>query len=114
MRAAAAAGDWPSLGAHLAASAAAGPLWEEVFWRGFFLASLAKVLPPPAAAAASSLGFAALHLAPANFAPLLALSFACDALYLRTHNLLCPLLLHGLWNATQLLAIAFLGKHEFV
>lgn len=89
-----------------------GPL--QVFWRGFFLASLAKVLPPRACVAASSLPFAALHLSPYNFAPLLALSATADALYLRTHNLLPPLLLHCAWNSGQLLAVAFLGKQEFV
>ncbi len=85
-----------------------------MFWRGFFLASLTKVLPLPACVLFSSLNFAALHLSPFNFAPLLLLSAACDALYLRTHNLLPPLALHCLWNAGQLLAVAFLGKQEFV
>jgi membrane protease YdiL (CAAX protease family) len=60
------------------------------------------------------MNFAALHLSPRSFPSLLLLSGAADALYLRTHNLLPPLLLHCLWNASQLLAIAFLGKQEFV
>jgi hypothetical protein len=34
VQAAAAAGDWGALGAHLAASAVVGPLWEEVRPRG--------------------------------------------------------------------------------
>ncbi|KAI8476850.1 MAG: hypothetical protein J3K34DRAFT_399633 [Monoraphidium minutum] len=114
VHAAAAAGDWRALGAHLLASGVVGPIWEEVFWRGFFLASLTKVLPLPACAAASALGFAALHQSPANFVPLLLLGGSCDALYLRTHNLLPPLLLHCLWNSSQLLAVALLGKPEFV
>lgn len=86
----------------------------QVFWRGFFLASLTKVLPLPACVALSSLNFAALHLSPANFLPLLVLSAACDCLYLRTHNLMPPLLLHCAWNSSQVLAIALLGKAEFV
>lgn len=89
-------------------------LHRQVFWRGFFLASLTKVLPFPACIAASSFNFAALHLSPHNFLPLLLLSAACDALYLRTHNLLLPMMLHCLWNTGQLLAIAFLGKLDFV
>jgi membrane protease YdiL (CAAX protease family) len=92
----------------------AAPHPKKVFWRGFFLASLTKVLPPPAAAAASSLNFAALHLSPAAGPSLLLLSGCCDALYLRSHNLAAPLLLHGAWNAAQVLGVAFLGKQEFV
>jgi len=114
VQSAAAAGDWSSLSQHVAASGLVGPIWEEVFWRGFFLTSLTKVLPLPLCVAASSLNFAALHLSPYNFLSLLLLSATCDALYLRTHNLMPPLLLHCLWNSGQLLAIAFLGKTEFV
>jgi membrane protease YdiL (CAAX protease family) len=53
-------------------------------------------------------------MAPGAAAPLALLGAACDALYLRTHNLMPPLLLHCAWNAAQLLAIAFAGKQEFV
>ena len=72
------------------------------------------MLPPRACVAASSLGFAALHLSPSHFAPLLLLGAAADGLYLRSHNLAAPLLLHCFWNGGQLLAVALLGKAEFV
>lgn len=120
VRAAAEAGDWPSVGAHAAASALLAPIWEEVFWRGFFLASLARVLAPtgrPAAAVAvSAAGFGALHLAGAGAAPSLALLGACcDLLYLRSGgNLAAPLLFHGLWNAGQVAAVALGVKDGFL
>ena len=85
-----------------------------MFWRGFFLASLTKVLPPRACVAASAANFAALHLSPPNFAPLLLLGATCDALYLRSASLVPPLLLHCLWNSGQLLGVALLGKRDFV
>lgn len=86
-----------------------------MFFRGFFLAALTKVLPLPACVAVSALTFAALHLSPPNFAPLLVLGAACDLLFLRSGgNLAAPLLLHGAWNTSQVLAIALLHKEAFV
>eukprot|EP00882_Tetradesmus_deserticola_P028276 GHRQ01031494.1.p1 GENE.GHRQ01031494.1~~GHRQ01031494.1.p1 ORF type:complete len:143 (+),score=68.97 GHRQ01031494.1:83-511(+) len=109
------AGDWGSVGLHCIASGLLGPAWEEVFWRGFFLTALTKVLPLPACVAFSSLNFAVLHLSPHNLLPLLVLSSCCDCLYLRSGgNLLAPLLLHGLWNVSQVLQIALLHKETFV
>ncbi|KAJ9532982.1 hypothetical protein QJQ45_018078 [Haematococcus lacustris] len=101
------------LALHALASGLLGPLWEEVFWRGFFLTSLTKVLPLPACVAASSLGFAALHLTPSNALPLLLLAPAGDLLYLRSRSLGPSLMLHAAWNLGQLLAVA-LGKEAFV
>eukprot|EP00878_Enallax_costatus_P036068 GHUV01040361.1.p1 GENE.GHUV01040361.1~~GHUV01040361.1.p1 ORF type:complete len:133 (+),score=20.15 GHUV01040361.1:221-619(+) len=107
--------DWSSLGLHCLASGVLGPIWEEVFWRGFFLTALTKVLPLPGCVALSSLNFAVLHLSPHNFLPLLVLSACCDCLYLRSGgNLLAPVLLHGLWNCSQVLQIALLHKEFFV
>lgn len=86
----------------------------QMFWRGFFLASMTRVLPLPACVAVSSGVFAALHYAPGNLLPVFALSALCDLLYLRTSTLAAPLLLHSAWNAYQLIGIAFLGKDTFV
>jgi membrane protease YdiL (CAAX protease family) len=86
-----------------------------VFWRGFIITAMTKVLPLPLCVAFSSFGFAALHLSPSNFLPLLLLGAAADVVYLRSGaNLLAPYLLHALWNTSQVLAIALLGKDSFV
>lgn len=99
---------------HGTLSAACCPM-PQVFWRGFFLTALTKVLPIPACIGLSALNFAALHLSPVNFLPLLVLGATCDCLYLRSGgNLLAPLLLHGLWNTSQVLQIALLQKDTFV
>lgn len=93
------------------------PCWlaMQVFWRGFFLTALTKVLPVPACIGLSALNFATLHLSPHNFLPLLVLGATCDCLYLRSGgNLLPPLLLHGLWNTAQVLQIALWQKDTFV
>ncbi|KAG2496411.1 hypothetical protein HYH03_005637 [Edaphochlamys debaryana] len=107
-------GQGGALALHAAASVLVGPLWEETFWRGFFLASLTRVLPLPACVAASSLGFAALHAGPGCLLPIALLSAACDCLYLRTASLAAPLLFHAGWNAYQLAAILWLGQDAFV
>ncbi|KAG2429900.1 hypothetical protein HXX76_010680 [Chlamydomonas incerta] len=107
-------GDGVSLALHGAASCLVGPLWEETFWRGFFLASMTRVLPLPACVAASSTLFAALHLGPGNLLPIAALSAVCDVLYLRTGSLAAPLLFHAGWNAYELAGILVLGREAFV
>lgn len=108
-------GQFTAVAEHCLASGLLGPFWEEVFWRGFFLTALTKVLPIPACIGLSALNFAALHLSPVNFLPLLVLGATCDCLYLRSGgNLLAPLLLHGLWNTSQVLQIALLHKDTFV
>jgi membrane protease YdiL (CAAX protease family) len=86
-----------------------------VFWRGFFLTALTKVLPVRGCVALSAANFAALHLSAANALPLAVLGGCCDALYLRSGgNLAAPLLLHSAWNVSQVLQVALLGKQAFV
>lgn len=114
LRAVAVAGNGGALARAFAASAFLGPLWEEVFYRGFFLSSLTRVLPLPAAVGTSAVTFAALHTSPHAFLPLVVLGAACDVLYLRTRNLAAPLVLHAAWNGSQLAAICWLGKETFV
>jgi len=114
LQAAAAARDGLALSQAAAGSVLLAPLWEEVFFRGFFLASLTKVLPTRVALPCSALAFAALHTSAPNFAPLLLLGGCCDALWLRSRNLAPPLLFHAAWNGGQLAAIVLLGKQTFV
>jgi hypothetical protein len=90
-------------------------LHQQVFWRGFVLTALTKVLPVPLCVAFSSVNFAALHLSPYNFLPLMILSASSDCLFLRSGgNLLPSLLLHCLWNVSQVLQISLLQKTHFV
>ncbi len=86
----------------------------QTFWRGFFLASMTRVLPLPGCVALSSCAFAALHLGPGNLLPIAVLSAACDSLYLRSGSLAAPLVFHAGWNAYQLAGILLAGKDSFV
>ncbi|PNH06137.1 hypothetical protein TSOC_007521 [Tetrabaena socialis] len=114
LRQCAEAGDGASLAMHFVASCFVGPLWEETFWRGFFLASMTRVLPLPACLLLSSGSFALLHLGPGTLLPVAALSAVCDALYLRSGSLAAPLLFHAGWNGYQLGLIVLAGKEAFV
>ncbi len=127
-------GAFLSLALHFSATCLVGPFWEEMFWRGFLLPSIASRLPGqlPAAVLASSSTFACLHLNLAAGLPIFVLSCACDALYLRcdcplrydwlssllkscrSGSLAPPLMLHAAWNAFQFLGVAFFGKEAFV
>lgn len=99
---------------HALATCCIGPLWEEVYWRGFFLPSVAKVILAPTSIIVSSTLFAALHLSLANALPIFLLSCACDTLYLRSRTLAPPLLLHVMWNTYQFVAVTFFDKAAFV
>lgn len=90
------------------------PAGRQTFWRGFFLASMTKVLPLPACVAASSGLFAALHLGPGNLLPIMLLSSACDVLYLRTASLAAPLAFHAGYNLYELAGVVLLHKESFV
>ncbi|KAF8055665.1 hypothetical protein HT031_006687 [Scenedesmus sp. PABB004] len=90
--------DWLTCGAYVVVVSLCAPLWEEAIFRGFLLASLTRALPPPGAALCSALVFALCHFRAETFAPLLLLGLVFGGLYVRTNNLLPPMLLHSLWN----------------
>ena len=87
---------------------------RQTFWRGFFLASMTKVLPLPACVIASSTLFSALHLGPGNLLPIFVLSAACDVLYLRSGTLAAPLLFHAGYNLYEFAGVVLLQKESFV
>jgi membrane protease YdiL (CAAX protease family) len=90
--------DWVARSMWFAILGVCGPMWEEILFRGFLLPPLAARLPPPAAVAATSLLFALVHFTREGFVPLLLLGCLFGAAYVRTQNLVPPILLHGLWN----------------
>ncbi len=81
-------------------------------FRGFLLTSLTRFMPTPAAVAVSALAFGAAHLSPRDFPVLVALGLLLGASYVRSRNLLTPILIHGAWNSavlTLLFALAAEG-----
>ena len=94
----------------LAVTGVLAPVLEEVVFRGFLLVSLSKWMPAPAAVLASSTLFAAAHFAPRDAPQLLALGLVLGFSYVRTRNLLVPVVVHGLWNSGVLVALTVLSS----
>jgi len=90
--------DWVASAAYFLVVSLCAPVWEEAMFRGFLLASLTKFLSARGAVAVSSLLFALCHFRLQTFLPLLALGVVFALLFLRTRNLLPPILAHSLWN----------------
>jgi uncharacterized protein len=90
--------------------AIAAPFFEELLFRGFLLPSLisglSNWLPKVNSSVciwigicASGLIFAIAHLNLADILPLTALGIVMGFVYVRSQNLLAPMLLHALWNS---------------
>ena len=88
----------------------AAPVFEEVIFRGFLLASLTRYLPVWGTILASSLLFSLAHLSLSEVLPLTTLGIVLGVVYTRSRNLLAPILLHSLWNSGTLLSLFVLGS----
>jgi membrane protease YdiL (CAAX protease family) len=80
------------------------PVGEEVFFRGFVYGGLRARWGPPAAAAASALFFAAVHLQLLHGVPIFALGLLLAWLYARTGSLLPPIVAHAAHNVVAVLS----------
>lgn len=78
------------------------PLLEETLFRGFLLTSLSSYMSTPAAIFASSVAFGIAHLSIRDLPVLITLGCLLGALYVRSRNLLTPMMVHGIWNSTVL------------
>jgi membrane protease YdiL (CAAX protease family) len=94
--------DAPTYVRLLVVTAVLAPLLEESLFRGFLLPSLTKFMPVPAAVFASSLAFGIAHLSIRDLPVLVALGCLLGFLYVRSRNLLTPMLVHGAWNGSVL------------
>ena len=80
-------------------------------FRGFLLTSLTKFMPTPLAVLLSSLAFGLVHFSPRDFPQLSALGVLLGFSYVRSRNLLTPILIHGAWNGTVLVILfALVGE----
>ncbi|MEM6501330.1 MAG: type II CAAX endopeptidase family protein [Cyanobacteria bacterium P01_C01_bin.89] len=100
---------WAIAAFFLTASIAA-PLFEETLFRGFLLPSLTRSLSPWGAVVVSALVFAIAHLSLSEVLPLTVLGIVLGGVYLRTRNLVAPILLHGLWNSGTLISLLVLSN----
>ncbi|KAG2450646.1 hypothetical protein HYH02_004486 [Chlamydomonas schloesseri] len=98
-------GDWITNAAYFSVVSLCAPIWEEAIFRGFLLTSLARYMPTPGAVALSSVVFAMCHFRLQTFLPLLVLGGVFSAIFIRTNNLLPPILLHSAWNLYVLVSL---------
>jgi len=99
-----------ALGLFLFTAAIAAPVFEETLFRGFLLPSLTRYVPVGGAIALSSLIFATAHLSLSEVLPLTALGAVLGFVYVRSQNLLAPILLHCLWNSITMIGLFILGS----
>jgi membrane protease YdiL (CAAX protease family) len=86
----------------IAVTGVLAPLLEETLFRGFILTSLTRFMPTPLAIPLSSLFFAAAHLSARDFPVLFSIGCLLGITYVRSKNLLTPIIIHGCWNSTVL------------
>ncbi|MEN9231348.1 MAG: type II CAAX endopeptidase family protein [Thermostichus sp. DG02_5_bins_236] len=85
------------------------PIFEEVLFRGFWLAALSRYLPMWGAVVISAFTFALAHLNLSDLLPLTMLGIVLGVIYSRSRNLLAPILLHSLWNTGSLVTLLVLA-----
>ncbi len=93
-------------------AAIAAPIFEEILFRGFLLASLTRYVSIWGAIALSSLIFAIAHLSLSEVLPLTVLGMVLGFVYVRSRNLLACMLLHSLWNSGTLISLIVLGAGQ--
>jgi len=100
--------DVPTYLSLLGVTGVLAPILEETVFRGFLLTSLTKYMPTWAAIGTSSVVFGLAHLSPRDFPVLVALGCLLGLLYVRSRNLLTPIIVHGAWNSAVLTLLFFL------
>jgi hypothetical protein len=86
------------------------PVAEEFIFRGMLYPFVKQLGSPRAALFGVSAIFAAIHFDAGTFVPLFALALALTWLYEKTDNLLAPITMHSLFNATNLVVLLFLPQ----
>ena len=97
--------DVPTFAGLFSVTSILAPLLEEFVFRGFLLTSLTAFMPVPLAIAGSSVAFGLAHLSIKDFPELTALGVLLACSYIRSRNLMAPILIHGLWNGAVLVAL---------
>lgn len=104
--------DLPTLYSLFVVTAILAPILEEFVFRGFLLTSLTKFLPVPAAVFFSSVSFGLAHFSVKDLPELTVLGTLLGLSYIRTRNLLTPIVIHGLWNGTTVVALYVLAQSQ--
>lgn len=104
---------WPSYLSLMSATAVLAPLLEETVFRGFLLTSLTKFMSAEWAVLLSSVAFGAAHLSARDFPQLTALGIVMGFSYVRSRNLMTPILIHGTWNGVVLSLLFILSANGY-
>ncbi|KXZ54502.1 hypothetical protein GPECTOR_4g567 [Gonium pectorale] len=102
--------DLPTYVSLLAVTGALAPLLEETVFRGFLLTSFTTFMPTWAAVVASSVAFGLAHLSARDLPVLCALGLLLGWSYVRSRNLLTPIIIHGAWNSGVLTLLFWLAS----
>ena len=92
----------------------AAPLVEEVIFRGILLPSLASRFGERWGVAVTVVVFAAMHLNPFSFAPILLVGFALAMLFLRSRSLWVSVVCHSAFNGIGILTLLVLRGNGVV
>ncbi|GIL83128.1 hypothetical protein Vretifemale_11937 [Volvox reticuliferus] len=101
--------DLPTYLSLLAVTGVLAPVLEETVFRGFLLTSLTRFMPTWAAVVASSVSFGLAHLSTRDLPVLSALGLLLGWSYVRSRNLLTPIVIHGAWNSAVLSLLFWLA-----
>ncbi|CAI5525205.1 unnamed protein product [Closterium sp. Naga37s-1] len=102
-----------STGALIFVAGVLAPILEETIFRAFLLTSLTKWMPVPLAVAGSACAFAAAHMTPNEFPKLAALGLVLGFTYVRTRNLLTPIIIHSVWNSGVIIILTLLRMEGY-
>ena len=102
--------DYHAMGIIFLSAVCIQPVCEEFLFRGFFYGVWKRYLGPIWSALLASLLFAAFHNSLAAFAGLFVLAVCLNIAYERTGSLLVPILMHALFNLTELLLLFGLAQ----
>jgi len=91
--------DLVSICFYVAVVSLVAPVWEEMIFRGFLLPSFTRYFRMDVSVLLSSLIFALAHFSMERLIPLTFLGMLMCVVYLRSKNILAPIILHSLWNA---------------
>lgn len=100
-------GDWITNVAYVTVVAVLAPIWEELVFRGFLVASLTRYFPQWGAVLLSALVFAMCHFRIQTFLPLMLLGIVWGSVFLKCRNLLPAMVLHSTWNLYILATLFF-------
>lgn len=101
---------WPQRVSLAAVSIIIAPAAEELLFRGILYPAIRDFGYPRLAFVGTAVLFAAIHLNAMTFVPLLALALGLTWLYMRTGNLLAPIVAHAIFNAVNFIMLFWIGK----